>query len=87
MNNDADAGSGDGGSCLASSGVDPGLGGGSPCGGRGPGSPLASRPVRGQRLGSLGGRGVSETTARMFVLCLSWGGLVVGLVSIVLEAL
>ena len=31
--------------------------------------------------------GVSETTARMFVLCLRWGEVVVGLVLIVLEAL
>ena len=44
---------------LVYSCVDPGSGGGSPRGGRGPGSPLASRPVRGQRIGSVG----------------SWGGL------------
>ena len=56
-NNDAKAGSGDSGSCLASSGVDPGSGGDSPCGGGGPGPLLASRPVRGQRLGRLGGWG------------------------------
>ena len=55
--NDASAGSDGGGSCLASSGVNPGSGGGSPRGGRGPGSPLASRPVRGQRLGSVEGWG------------------------------
>ena len=45
------------GHCLAYSCGDPGSGGGSPRGGRGPGSPLASRPVRGQRFVSKGGWG------------------------------
>ena len=55
--NDASAESNDSGSCLVSTDVDPGSGDGSPCGWRGPGSPLASRPVRGQRIGSVEGWG------------------------------
>ena len=46
--------------CPGFSCVDPGSGGGSPRGGRGPGSPLASRPVRGQRIGRVEGWGVLE---------------------------
>ena len=49
-------GSGDG-HCLAYSCGDPGSGSGSPRGGRGPGSSFSSRPVRGQRLGSVEGWG------------------------------
>ena len=66
---DTSAGGNGSGSCFVSSSVNPGLGGGSPRGGRGPGSPLGSW-------------GVPETTARMFVLSLMWGSAVVGLAGI-----
>ena len=85
--NDASARGNDGGSCLVSSGVDPGSGGGSPCGGRGP-APYSPRdPFADIAWGVWVAGGVSETTARMFVLCLRWGEVVVGLVLIVMGEL
>ena len=57
MSGDASVGGSGAGHCLAYSCGDPGSGSGSPRGGRGPGSSLSSRPVRGQRLGSVEGRG------------------------------